>query len=48
MPCRDYESDHYDISYANEQYKKQADKLARIACKAIKELIKNGKEDFYC
>jgi hypothetical protein len=26
--------------------KKEADKLARIACKAIEELIKDGREDF--
>jgi len=45
MPCRDYESD----SYGNrdvEKYKEQADRLARIACKAMTALEAEGKEDF--
>jgi len=44
MPCRDYESDN---GYSRaEEYKKQCDKLARIACAAMEELVKQGKEDF--
>ncbi len=44
MPCRDYESDNgYDI---REHYKQQCDKLARIACAAMEELERQGKEDF--
>ena len=44
MPCRDYESDEgYSMK---EQYKAQCDKLARIACAAMEELVKQGKEDF--
>jgi hypothetical protein len=40
MPCRDYE---YDYS---SHYRKQNDRLARIACKAMTELVKQGKADF--
>jgi hypothetical protein len=44
MPCRDYESDN---GYSRaEEYKKQCDKLARIACAAMEELVRQGKEDF--
>ncbi len=44
MPCRDYESDNgYEM---REHYKAQCDKLARIACAAMEELVKQGKEDF--
>lgn len=44
MPCRDYESDN---GYSHrEEYKEQCDKLARIACAVMEELIKQGKEDF--
>ena len=44
MPCRDYESDNgYN---QREQYKEQCDKLARIACAAMEELVKHGKADF--
>ena len=44
MPCRDYESDEgYNMK---EQYKEQCDKLARIACAAMEELVKQGKADF--
>lgn len=46
MPCRDYESDNWDYSSENRQLKKQADKLARIACKAMNALEENGIEDF--
>lgn len=44
MPCRDYESDN---GYSRaEEYKEQCDKLARIACAAMEELVKQGKADF--
>lgn len=44
MPCRDYESDNgYEM---REHYKQQCDKLARIACAAMEELERQGKEDF--
>jgi hypothetical protein len=44
MPCRDYESDNgYEM---REHYKEQCDKLARIACAAMEELERQGKEDF--
>ena len=49
MPCRDYYSDDYvnSRSDANEKrLKAQADKLARIACKALNALEAMGKEDF--
>ncbi len=44
MPCRDYESDEgYSM---REDYKEQCDRLARIACAAMEELERMGKEDF--
>jgi hypothetical protein len=48
MPCRDYESDSwgYDSSAEVRKLKAQADKLARIACKAMDALEEAGKEDF--
>lgn len=49
MPCRDYYTDNYvnSRSDANEKrLKAQADKLARIACKALTALEAMGKEDF--
>lgn len=46
MPCRDYESDNWDYSSENRKLKLQADKLARIACKAMDALEANGIEDF--
>ena len=49
MPCRDYYSDSWTSSRsdANERrLKAQADKLARIACKALQALEDMGKEDF--
>ena len=50
MPCRDYESDSWDSSYDKTRalvaMKEQADKLARIACKAMETLEENGVEDF--
>lgn len=45
MPCRDYESD-YSSDWDRERYKAQTDKLARIACAAMEELVRQGKEDF--
>lgn len=39
MPCMDYESSSSDNSRT---LKKQADKLARIACAALEELERNG------
>jgi len=50
MPCRSYEDD-YRIGDATEswQYKElkaNNDKLARIACKAMTELVKAGYADF--
>ena len=46
MPCRDYESDDYAYSQESAQLKKQADRLARIACKAMTALEKDGHADF--
>ena len=49
MPCRDYYTDNYvnSRSDANEKrLKAQADRLARIACKALQALEDMGKEDF--
>ncbi len=45
MPCRDYESD-YSSNWRQEEYKRQCDKLARIACAAMEELARQGREDF--
>ena len=38
----------YDDSpdYSVTEWKKKTDKLARIACKAMEELVKQGKADF--
>ena len=46
MPCRDYESDGWGESFVNVKLKEQSDRLARIACKAMTELVKSGKADF--
>ena len=48
MPCRDYYSDSPSPSSDAEvkKLKARADMLARIACKAMGELEKNGVEDF--
>lgn len=46
MPCRDYESDNWDYSSENRKLKQQADKLARIACKAMQALEELEQEDF--
>lgn len=48
MPCRDYESDKYVSPTASWEYKdlkKQADRLARIACKAMNTLEEAGVGD---
>jgi len=47
MPCQSYDSSWDDGSDTRKirELKKQADKLARIACKALTELEKNGIED---
>jgi len=39
MPCRDYQSDVPD-------FREQRDRLARIACKALTELERQGSADF--
>jgi hypothetical protein len=47
MPCRDYEWDSRPPN--SEEIKaliKQNDRLARIACKVMDTLVKEGKEDF--
>jgi hypothetical protein len=49
MPCRDYYSDSWTNSRSDaseKRLKAQADKLARIACKALTALQDMGKEDF--
>jgi hypothetical protein len=49
MPCRDYGSDSYSSPTDTWQYremKDRADMLARIACKAMTELVKSGYADF--
>ena len=49
MPCRDYESDAWGNTNSTREVaklKQQADKLARIACKAMDALEANGVEDF--
>jgi hypothetical protein len=48
MPCRDYESDNWDYDNSREmaKLKKQVDRLARIACKAMTALEESEKEDF--
>ena len=49
MPCRDYQSDSYsspEDSWQFREMKDRADMLARIACKAMTELVKSGYADF--
>lgn len=50
MPCRDYGSDDWGVTARSDiterKLKAQADKLARIACKAMEALIKDGRGDF--
>ena len=43
MPCMSYD-DRSD--YDALDWKTKTDKLARIACKAMEELVKSGKADF--
>lgn len=43
MPCMSYD-DRPD--YSTREWKTKTDKLARIACKAMEELVKSGKADF--
>ena len=50
MPCRDYDTrwddDWRSPSSRNDEIKEHTDKLARIACKAMTELVKSGHADF--
>ena len=49
MPCRDYEHDdnrNYNNSAVEDSLRIQNDRLARIACKAMQELVDSGKADF--
>lgn len=47
MPCRDYESSYNTgPSLTEQRLKEQCDRLARIACKAMTELEKDGHADF--
>jgi len=48
MPCQSYESNwaHNSSDRDVKRLKEEADKLARIACAAMTELEKMGKEDF--
>jgi hypothetical protein len=43
MPCMSYD-DRPD--YSDREWKNKTDKLARIACKAMTELVEQGKADF--
>jgi hypothetical protein len=50
MPCMSYENDHHSgpptDSWEYQELKKTNDKLARIACKVMTELVAHGKADF--
>jgi hypothetical protein len=48
MPCMSYESNWASDSNDRDikRLKSEADKLARIACKAMTELVKSGHADF--
>jgi len=49
MPCVDYSTSNYSANHYNTDVKKlktRLDMLARIACKAMDELVKQGKADF--
>jgi ABC-type cobalamin/Fe3+-siderophores transport system ATPase subunit len=50
MPCRSYEDDYHTgpptDSWQYKELKKINDRLARIACKAMTELVEQGKADF--
>lgn len=43
MPCMSYDD---DPGYNERQWKAKTDKLARIACKAMTALSKDGRADF--
>jgi hypothetical protein len=45
MPCRSYEDD-FPSSQRSAADQEQIDRLARIACKAMQELERQGVEDF--
>ena len=48
MPCQSYDTNwaHGSMDSDVRRLKKEADKLARIACAAMTELVKHGKADF--
>lgn len=48
MPCMSYDTEWANRSNDRDirMLKKEADKLARIACKAMTELVEQGKADF--
>ncbi len=46
MPCRHYESDDWGVSSSAPKLKAELDKMARIACAAMEELVRQGKADF--
>ena len=50
MPCQSYDDDHHTgsptESWQYKDLKKINDRLARIACKAMTELVEQGKADF--
>jgi hypothetical protein len=50
MPCRSYEDDYHTgsptDSWQYQDLKKINDRLARVACKAMTELVKSGYADF--
>ncbi len=46
MPCRHYESDDWGVARSAPQVKDELDRMARIACAAMEELVRQGKEDF--
>ena len=50
MPCKSYEDDYRTgsptESWQYKELKANNDKLARIACKAMTELVKSGHADF--
>lgn len=48
MPCMDYQTSHYSSHYDPDvkKLKTRLDMMARIACKAMDELVKQGKADF--
>jgi len=46
MPCRHYESDDWGVSSSAPKIKAELDKMARIACAAMEELVEQGRADF--